>query len=721
MKRSSWIDKFLTSDTMTKLAKQVESNYIKQLQKLKDEVTATTKWSSIEEALEDFATRNGLSRKEIKSLQKAAGLIPATEETPADKLMEEGIGSQGAEFMAKSKKHSHPGRGPFVVTNPSTADQIRERSKSLHDAVNSDKPQSNEMQAIDQAAYWNIRFQKYAQEFGKILDMPGVGTEEGIKKLVEELAPTDYKSTYNLVRHGFKFTNVHGEGFAKKDEPVKVTVYQYSFLKTNIAHAINQTLRQQLAQELPIDEWIAFLESKGGSQARDIKMQLQKLQRDLFSDKPGFVETELDRAKPQSINGILQFFPRSYQRVILSMLAEGEYRHLTGGEGRKHSQIFSSGYALGSFILMESFDPYVKIVPQLKTKEDKQALVSALTAASPKDVYENEEFISLLDSLGISHQDMPVTKEYQTLKMADKSIRINNNTNPSYRPVTNKLSPQELTDPEAVEEQLKSFQDRLASIIMQDSDRIEKAKAEGRPAPSLTPLAYEKQADGTYVPVDLKTLGTRDLTKTKLTYQDPTSGEKVHLDNPTAGIHPSYKGSFEGLQTQEPFFSGSNVGRWKSQPQSTTPPPTATPPTTSEPTPEQKKQKEDRWERFKNKAKDLKKFQASTRIMIRLGAADLWIDDKGRIYPSQDQMEKTLYEECVSEAETNIIDKVADDLSIFVQQMPSDNVVPFKPKESPTPEEEQEEKDRLPLAARSIERLKKIAHKSKRLQQLLKE
>lgn len=721
MKRSSWIDKFLTSDKMTKLAMQVESNYVKQLQRLKDEVTATQKWSSIEEALDDFATRNGISRKELRYLQKAAGLAPAQQETSAEKLIEEGIGSQGAEFMAKSKKHSEPGKGPFVVTNPQSAKQIREKARSLKDAFDENAhPQTNEMNAMDTTAYWTMQFKKYAQEFGKILDMPSVGTEEGMKKLVEELSPSDFKSTYNLVRHGFKFTNVHGEGFTKKDEPVKVTVYKYSFLKTNIANAINQSLRQQLAQELPIDQWIAFLETKGGSQARDIKMQLQKLQRDLFSDKPGFVETELDRAKPQTINRILQFFPRSYQRVILSMLAEGEYRHLTGEAGRKHSEIFSSGHALGSFILMESFDPYIKIVPQLKTKEEKQALVSALSA-SEKDTYSHSEFADLLDRTGIAYQDMPVTKEFQTLKMADKSIRIDNDTNSSYRPVTNKLSPQDLTDPEAVEEQLKSFQDRLASIIMQDSDRIEKAKAEGRPIPNLTPLAYEKQSDGSYVPVDLKTLGTRDLTKTKLSYEDPSTKEKTYIDNPTAGIHPSFKGSLEGLQTQEPFFSGTNVSRWKSKPQTGTPTVSTPAP---EPTVEQKKEKEDRWERFKNKAKDLKKFQALTRAMIRLGAADLWIDDKGRIYPSQDQMEKTLFEECADEAASDIIEKATDSLESFVDQMPTDNVVPFKSKDlkpEETLEEPEEEEDRLPLAAKSVERLKKIAHKSKRLQQLLKE
>jgi hypothetical protein len=368
---------------------------------------------------------------------------------------------------------------------------------------------------------------------------------------------------------------------------------------------------------------------------------------------------------------------------------------------------------------MESFDPYVKIVPQLKTKEAKQSLVSALEAAG-KDSYEHDEFIQLLDSLGIGHQDMPVAKEYQTLKTADKSIRINNSVNPGYRPVTNKLSPQELTDPEAVEEQLKSFQDRLASIIMQDSDRIERAKAEGRPLPSLTPLAYEKQADGSYIPVDLKTLGTRDLTKTKLTYEDPATGEKVNLDNPTAGIHPSYKGSLEGLQSQEPFFTGTNVSRWKSKPQSTTP--STTEPATSI-SPEDKKQKEDRWERFKNKAKDLKKFQALTRAMIRLGAADLWVDDKGRIYPSQDQMEKVLFEECVEEAASEIVDKAVDNLASFIEQMPTDNVIPLRtqtPKEDDK-EEEDLVQDRLPLAAKSVERLKKIAHTSKRLQQLLKE
>jgi len=735
MKRSNWIDNFLNKE-IKKIAFEVEANYVDRVKRLMEDTgRGQSKWSSIEEALDDFASRNGFSRKEVRHLQKAAS-SQITDKNVLKKMEEEGLGSSAIEYMSRAKgKHTPSSASPFFLTEKDYAlsKKMKKEEESRHDLSSTDlKEYSNEfspVQAVlkevirtsglnrdlvkvikasqDKEIFADIlpQVKEYLVENpldfnsqlratreiadsmyfdlsnfftetieaclsirtaqDKILDIPGSpGDPEAFEQLEKELKTLDISTPYKIVRHGFKFTSKDDKSFKSKGEPVKVTVYRYSFLKRKLAEVINEQLRDQLSRELPIDQWIEYLEGQSSPRSQAVKHKLEQIKRDLYSEDAAFVETKKDSTPPGNIKRITQLFPASYQKEILKMLVEGQYRHLTSEEGREFAKVYTSGYRVGSFVLMDSYDPFLTLKIDWPSdseegKEKKREFIAKLTGLAKEVETEEqgdqsakllptyEKIVNILSELGISYSSIPTNKEQTIIPFsAKRGFKIQNALNPDYNPTTNKLTEEEAQDPELVEEQLQKFQDQLGAVLLNDIKKIEDGKKSGIEQ-ELTPLIYAPSADGSFTPINLLNMGKQDYTAEKL---------EGNISNPYAGLHPIYKGEVPHSPLSK-----------KRTPKVTKTP--TTPPTLDLGLPE----KEDTSPGSKFR-KLLKNQSHQVRLLIRLGQADVWISDRGNIYSNESMMEKEMTNQILSEYEEEIIDLATNELEAFVSQLPDPDV-----------------------------------------------
>lgn len=723
MKRSSWIDKFIVGNEMKKIAIKVEANYIDRIKRLiEDTGRGQAKWSSIEEALSDFATRNGFERKQMKLLQREA-MSRIADKDVLKKLEEEGLGSQAVEFMSRAKgKHTEQSGSPFVL-NPedaALAKKIRHKERNKRDLSNSDGPENSNNEfsstvdkeaSADYALNW---LKKFAAD--QIIDLPQ-DKEEAMESLTKELRILDIKTPYKIVRHGFRFTGSDGKTFPQSGEPVKVTVYKYSFYKRALAEAINVALRDQLSQELSLEEWLNYLSKNVGPQARALKVKLEQLQRDLYSEEAVYLQTRKDRTDARKIKGVLQLFPASYQLEILKMLCEGQFRHLTSEEGREHAEIHATGFRLGSFILMDSFDPFIKVLPKLTDRDQTKEFIRAIVEAK-KNTFSYEEFIKLLEELGIESQLIPSGQEYQIMNLGGGKLklRVDNGANPDYKPTTNPLSPDDMTDPDTIEEQLQRFQDQLGAVLMNDIRQIEKARETGK-AVDLTPLAYEKQEDGSYKPLSLLEIGNTDYT-----LQELPGG----VENPSAGMHPSFTGKVpqSALPKNIPMTGlGKNPSRWQGMMSDT---PTSAP--KKEKSTTVKTPGKSRWDTFK-------KSSVYHEMLKLAGLIDPWISDRGESFDTEEEMKSSMLSQILEENEADIVAQAASQLMAFVSQMPDEAPTleqledTTEPEESTKPEltnlelpNELRGPEEVPFAAaaETIVRLRRLAVYNSKVREMLK-
>ena len=690
------LDKILQEKTI-KLARIVRASYIEHVVRLFE--GKSNKYSSVESALQDFAQRLGLDNNELGQLKKQAFIKMAQleQQHTLNKLEDEGITDPKAvSYMAKQKnKHTDNTSSPFSLNKQKAAPLIEElKKRHPQEEAPGVEDQTNELGSSlsggSFASLGNDALRKIAEEFGKILPFGGP-SQEALEDLKSELGEIDLDTPYKAARFGFNFTNLQG-GFPKPNTPIKVTTYQYSFLKDNFVKIINDDLKKHLAQEMPFDQWIAFLEEKIKSkeihhtEGWGLVDKLKKMQRQLFGDEttaPYSIDETAKRV-PTQVRNILKWFPVSYREKILRMLAEGKYRHiLTEASGREHANVFPTSYARSSFVLMDSFAPYSAI----SIKPDKDLLKALLTSVvtNKKQEYSNDEFKTLLDSLGIKYTEKPASREYQAMNLHSKvQIKVENSKNSSYKPLTFDKEAVDVNDKEAL---LEKFNDHLFNAIRED-----------------LPLAYETQPDGSTKELKLSDLGgaKKDLTLSSISHKDEV-GNEVDVPNPKAGMHASFEGSIS--QKSKPAEGPKNIPTGISFEDMS---PTAKP--------KEKKEKEkstaptgdfdfsDMLEKLK--AKKLKGLGSVLNILQKYASSGLWMDGKGRSFDSEENLRKTLESEMIQESASSIVDKAVQ------MSMSGLTSAPESPISKQPRVIEEAEEDKLPLAANTILRLRIVASKT---------
>ena len=617
-----------------------------------------------------------LKSKKRNILSKLSKSKTAT--TDLQKFQEEGITDPKAiRFMSKQKdKHTKNTDSPFALNSEEgdlIADEMFEFQKKKTNK--DDEGQGNELSEVAVGKYTLEQLTKFAEEFGKILPFKEPSLE-AVEELKKQLGPMDVDTPYKASRYGFNFVDANSEGFPKPGSPIKVKVYQYSYLKDELFKIINEDLRKHLSDELPFEAWLKFLEEQikletiPSSEGWGLIDKLKKMHLQLFGDQsssPFFVDETKARG-PEQVKKMLGWFPVSYQEKILKMLAEGKYRRiLAKASGLPHSRIFPTSYARASFMLMDSFAPFVAIKPTLN-KEQSVALIKAIIAKK-QNKFTNEEFKALLQELQIPFKEVEAADEVQRLSLHERvKIDVGNAKNTNYKPLT--LS-KESVDLEDKEEVLAKLNDHLFSAINNG-----------------LPLAYVPQSDGSSKEMSLLDLGRtkQDLTSKKIKDKD-SAGNPIEVDNPKAGLHSTFEGEVSHKREAP-------KGPYKKY---ETPPAQAVSQEMDLGLPPQEEPKSidnaDLLRNFRNRNK-LKNISKVLQILTKYSSSGLWMDMNGKSYNSEEDLKKKMYEEMISESEAELINKVVSFALKEVQSTPKDAI----PNKIPKPEEKEE--DKLPLAAK---------------------
>lgn len=720
----NWLDKFL-DEKAVKIARTIRASYIDHAVRLFE--GKSKKFSSVDDALQDFAQRLGLNASELESIKKEAMAKIAQHTPPStlEDLKEEGITDPKAiEYMSKAKgKHTKDSPSPFNLTKDKAkpfVDELKRRRNLLQQEAPTAEQQSNELGTSsgggDGSSFASSQLlQKTAEEFGKILPFgePSMESLEGLKK---ELGEIDIDTPYRSSRFGFQFTDMKSGGLPKAGQPIKVTTYQYSFLKDEIIKIVNEDLRKQLEQELPFDKWTSFIEEKVKSkeipatEGWHLVDKIKSMQSKLIGDektRPFFVEEKKKRVSEQ-IKNILRWFPVSYREKILRMLAEGKYRHLHSEASAKNAErTFATGYRRGSFVLMKSFSPYVSISVRPEGTQRNELLKAVVTNKKPDgssvQEYSNEEFKNLLNSLNIKYTEAPASQEYQILPLHSKiRIKVENTKNTNYEPLT---LDEEFVDIKDNEGLLEKLNDHLFDAIRQDA-----------------PLAYEPSQSGAQTPLKLLDLATskKDLTLSTIPHKD-AEGKESDLPNPKAGMHTSFEGSIE--QKDKPPEGPKDLPEginFDDMPLMQQPKKKREAPAPASEFDFQKMLDEIQ----SPKVKKLKDIGTVVRILKKYAAVGLFMDSKGRPFNSEEQMKKTIFDELFKESTSQIIDKVvqlnlaiiesAKGISLPQSSQNEEGIEePVKKMTPPMKPIEEKEEDKQPLAAQTIVKLRAILAKTK--------
>ena len=683
----NWLDKFL-NDEAAKIARTIRASYIDHVARLYE--GRSTKYSTVDAALDDFATRLGLNKNELESIKKEAQVKIAQKST-LEKLKDEGLDNPKAvKFMAKSKnKHTDDTMSPFSL-NPEKGkallNEIEEKQKQKPDIDESS--QKNELSGTASLDRRIKYLQKLAQEFGKILPFTGAPSKETIEDLKRELGTELQVQEAPETTYSFNFTAFDSKSYPQPNKPVKAKIFRYvtsKAIKAKLVRIINEDLREHLKKELPISEWKTFIQSQvsGGQMSSldgsNLVQKLDSLERAILgtpTSEPKLVDTTKPRAKTiKQLKEILPFFPRSYQEKILRMLAEGRYRNLLAEGAFAHEDIFSTGYARASFILMSSFAPF-KAITFKGIDKDKLKLLLETIVKNRKQEYSNEEFKSLLGELGITYDEVPTKQEAQELRLHSKiRITVDNAKNDGYKPLEFK---EEATNKESL---LESFHDHIFDALR-----------------NKLPLAYETQPDGAQRELYLDDLGDtkKDFTLSTIPHED-AQGKITQVENPSAGMHKSFEGQFspkeaprQALSLPEGTAEFSDVQPKQKPKLKTTEKPTETPPEDSF-----KKLFE---EMQKNKAKGLKNISSVMRILEKYATGGLWMDIEGKGYDSEAQLKQSLSMEALEKIGPEIIDEAVKSAmsEIGTAQLPT-------PEKTKKIEEEQ-----IPLAANTVQKLRTV-------------
>jgi hypothetical protein len=480
----------------------------------------SNKFSSVEDALNNFRNRLGLSDQQITAIVKEAhhkvayNIYPdQSQQTSSDpmeqKLAEEGIDNQKAiEFMAKSKnKHTKETGSPFVIDKQKGNSIIENLDKNKSNPEIKQEDQTNSL-STDTVAMLR-RLKKLAAEFGKVLPFPGqLPSKEMIPKLQQELETLELDTPFKISRYGFEFTSL-SDGPIRPNEPIKAKIYLYSFYKDKMVEQINKDLKEHLQKELPLSQWIEYLKAGiasndiPGEIGRHLVTKLEKIHRQLYGEEKYEVDPTAKRQSEQ-IKKLMQWFPASYQKQIIQMMASSQYRNM---------EKFSTSYVASQFVVMDSFAPFANIEFDKTDKEKLKQLVKYIVE-NDKFSFTNQQFKDLLSTLQIQYTLVPTSETLQSVTLHPKLKPIEIKTeNSNYKPLTGAdVTPEKLHD-------------HVMTAALDD-----------------VPLAYLQHEDGSQTPLSILDLGKQkiDFTKDKITIS--ADDKQYQVANPRKGLHQSYVG-----------------------------------------------------------------------------------------------------------------------------------------------------------------------------------
>lgn len=595
-----WLDKFI-DQKLIKIAKEIRANYVEQLAKI-FEGKLNTKFSSIDEALTDFATRLGLSSGDLQTLKKEAQ-IKATLHKQASKnteqimqkLQDDGITDPKAiRFMSKSKnKHTLETSSPYALDQK----QGEELAKLLEDqkekyTTPDDQNQLNEMSKS--ATLKQADFPKKIFPFDK----------PSIEQIVKELEERKPIKQYRTARTAFKFRSIEKIGSkgsfpTATGSPIAVTIYAFAFHKDKVIDFITKDLLKVLSSELKPTEWAQKIQHLAKESDRPLLLERLREINELLTKE------QVDINKKDKMIEFIKLLPISYQDQVLRLLASGYYKHLIPeASGRTHAYVFSSRYEQSTFVLMKSFAPYKQLLITEKNKEKLGQFLSLVLSEQDKQTLKTGQNIKLdlqfnqarstLDAAGVEYKEVTGTEDSTEINFAGGRIQINilSIINDDYQPLTLEKS---IKDPKEQE-----------AIAAQFTDAIHEASR------ANLPLAFEaKQHEGTTF-FEGKTLN--DLTIEKTNFLDPNiKKDQILIPNPMAGLHPTYKGKIPEIKTP---LTGPTLPKLSNKLLTT-----------------------------------LEKYAQHVEI---------WLDDQGRFYSNQDQLQNIIVAEMMEHEEEDIINKVVE-------------------------------------------------------------
>lgn len=659
---------FFLKEELIKIARTKSASYADHLAKILE--AKTTKYSSIEDALSDFASRLGIKESELELLKKAALVKSAQfDDKTLQKLKDEGLLNPSAiEFMGRQKnKHTKDSPSPFAI-NKDKANQIIKQIQEQR-APSFDTPgvetQLNEMSNVSTG---NLRLklliEKYAQ---KVLDLkPSL---ENIEKLKRELAGGEIETGFKISRYGFEFSDISG-GMPKPGSPIKITAYEYSFNKDRLIKEINSSLRKQLEEDLPFDSWIKFIEEKisegilDSKTGYDLTDKLEIMKKQLFGTEGELLDPTKKKYTSVALKKILKLFPSSYQEKILKMLAAGEYRHLLPEiSGRLKAEVYPSSYRKSSFLMMSSFAPYLAL--SLDPSRDQLKALIKRVVELKKANWTGAELEALVKELGIDYSKNPSALAIQKLPLHEKVIiKVENEENTNYKPLTLEKTPSSL---EEQEKMLQGLHDQVFEAVRAN-----------------LPLAYKPTPEGGHEEVRLSDL-KQDLDFTKEQLPIKLDQEKtIQVENKNLGLHPSFKGTIEKPKAKSLDLLKTTPTK-KELPIPSLDLGLESP---SKETPSSEKIEESKASpSFQDLLKKLKERKGNFAGQIRIAEAGLFMSEDGTRFSSLQEMKSKLLGEMALEMRSEILDRVAKALLPLIA---GSEVIEF-----PTREVE-----RLPLAAR---------------------
>lgn len=531
----SWLDKFI-DQKLVKIAKDVQGNYIEQLARI-FEGKLSTKFSSIDEALQDFASRLGLVPEELETLKKQAFIKIAenkkTQQT-LQKLKNDGITDPKAiRFMSKSKtKHTSETSSPYALNQQQgeqLAEVLEEQKSKL--TTTDDQNQLNEM-----SKFSNTRRADFPSKVFPF-DQPS------IEQIVKELQERKPEKEFTTARTAFKFRNIERIGGKSSfpevpKSPIAVTIFSYAVIKDKVKDFLSKDLLKLLATELDFDQWSEKIAKLALDSDRPrLEARLDEVKNLLQSEQADF----LGKGKGKGVD-FIKLLPISYQDEVIRILASGRYKHLIREKGGK--SVFSSSYEKSTFVLMKSFGPYKKINIIEKNKELlNKFLRSIISEQHIQQLKEGQEIVinleydqarKFLDDAGAKYKEVPTTEDDpSTISVKDGKIKVNiaSKPNDDYQPLTLEKS---IQDPQQQEE-----------MAFQLSEAIYEASR------ANLPLAFEAQEDKGTTFFEGRSLN--DLATRRMDFLDPIMKKDEKLfPNPNAGLHPTYKGEIPKKRTPPP-------------------------------------------------------------------------------------------------------------------------------------------------------------------------
>ena len=520
-----WLDKFIETK-LVKIAKDVRASYIEQLARI-FEGKLNTKYSSVDEALDDFASRLGLQASEVALLKKEAlaKVAQKTQSDPAlEKLKDHGITDPKAiRFMSKSKhKHTQQTSSPFAI-NQQQGDQLAEKLKQQQQDDHETPKDENQQNELTKSGTLRI-----ADLPKKVFPFEQPSFEQIVKELQERKPIKQYRTA----RTAFKFRSIDRSRAnfpVEVGSPIAVTIYAFAFHKDKVIDFITKDLLKILSSELKPTEWAQKVQHFAKEVDRPVLLERLNEINELLKKE------HVDINKKDKMIEFIKLLPISYQDEVLKLLASGYYKHLIPeASGRTHAYVFSSRYEQSTFVLMKSFAPYKQLAITEKSKEKLGAFLTGLLSDENKQALKAGQQVlinlsfdqarDLLDKNGTEYKEVAGVEDESESNFLGGRLKVNieSQANKDYQPLVLEKS---IKDPKQ--------QEQMAAELTNAIHEASRANI---------PLAFEAKDHEGVTSYEGKSLG--DLTLEQTNFLNPTiEKDKKVIQNPLSGLHPTYKGT----------------------------------------------------------------------------------------------------------------------------------------------------------------------------------